>query len=193
MTNAAMIGNIIWATLVLSVLWYLLFDLYRNCCVDRFREEMFKIRNELFDHALSGVFTFDEPAYTLFRTTLNGFIRFGDRINITTAVLMSRSLRNVAPDFPERYAELQATLTLEQDSILRDIRSRMNRVVMLHVLFGSAAFVVLAVFPYILLRVAKHAAGSMFDKIRRSTGIWANRVDSIAFRYGKAKEPYLST
>ena len=66
----------------LAGIWLILFWLYRDYCVDRFRQELFALRDDLFDEAESGLVAFEHPAYGMLRSTMNGFIRFGHRLGL---------------------------------------------------------------------------------------------------------------
>lgn len=68
------------AALMLS-LWYFWFFEYKRYLVDNTRQKLFKIRNELFQSAVDGKIDFDEPLYSMTRTTLNGAIRFTHKIS----------------------------------------------------------------------------------------------------------------
>ena len=61
--------------LVVVLLWQ--WPSYR---LDGFRQEMFSLRDELFDYAYSGKIGFDDPAYRLLRQLMNGFIRYAHRL-----------------------------------------------------------------------------------------------------------------
>lgn len=78
-------------TAIFSTLWIfgciLLVVLFRGLRVDRFRHEMFKLRDEMFLEAAKGLIPFDHPAYTQLRATMNGFIRFAHRLAIWHMVI----------------------------------------------------------------------------------------------------------
>jgi hypothetical protein len=73
---------------------YLLFWRYQPLFLDAFRQDMFGLRDELFDYAAAGKIDFGHPAYVLLRTIMNGSIRFGYHISawqgVLFAVLISR-------------------------------------------------------------------------------------------------------
>lgn len=48
--------------------------------LDGFRQDMFTIRDELFDYAASGNIAFNDPAYKLLRQLMNGYIRYGHQL-----------------------------------------------------------------------------------------------------------------
>lgn len=69
--------------LALTLLLFVLLILRRMYREDRFRQNMFALRDELFDYAMSGAISFDHPAYTILRTSMNGMIRFAHRVTVT--------------------------------------------------------------------------------------------------------------
>lgn len=65
-------------TLILLVL--LLFVLWPDQRIDVFRQQMFALRDELWDFAADGNISFEEPAYALLRQLMNGFIRYAHNL-----------------------------------------------------------------------------------------------------------------
>ncbi len=61
-------------------LTFVLLKLWAEHRLDAFRQEMFAIRDELFDYAAAGNLSFDAPAYRLLRRFMNGFIRYGHQL-----------------------------------------------------------------------------------------------------------------
>jgi len=59
----------------------------RRTRVDRYRESLFTLRDELFDYMWRNGVSFDLPAYRLMRDFLNGAIRFADVTTPLTCVL----------------------------------------------------------------------------------------------------------
>jgi hypothetical protein len=66
--------------LSLIVLVIVVFGLWPAQRMDLFRQQMFAIRDELFDFAAEGNVKFDEPAYLLLRQLMNGFIRYAHNL-----------------------------------------------------------------------------------------------------------------
>jgi hypothetical protein len=60
-------------------LWFLFFWLYRDYRLDAFRQELFLLRDELFEFAMAGKIPFDSKAYGMLRRSINGNIQFGHR------------------------------------------------------------------------------------------------------------------
>lgn len=55
--------------------------------MDIHRQELFKIRNNLFDSAAKGEISFDEDAYGIIRSTLNGSINFLNELSVFRFIL----------------------------------------------------------------------------------------------------------
>src|SRR5271163_2245134 len=76
--------------LVVAFIWVVVvFKLVPYARLDGFRQDMFAIRDELFDYAADGNISFDHPAYTLLREQMNGFIRYGHDLTVFRFVMMS--------------------------------------------------------------------------------------------------------
>jgi hypothetical protein len=82
-----MIGSAIQFALALLFIWIAIFVFWRNYRIDKFRDELFALRNELFDYAAKGGVSFDEPAYGILRNTMNGLLRYAERISFMHTVL----------------------------------------------------------------------------------------------------------
>ena len=55
--------------------------------VDRSRQDMFAVRDQLFDYAASEKIGFDHQAYRLLRQSMNGFIRYAHRLTFFQLLL----------------------------------------------------------------------------------------------------------
>jgi hypothetical protein len=73
---SAICGSLL--SLALGVL--LVFAVWPEQRVDVFRQDMFTLRDELFDFAADGNVSFEEPAYLLLRELMNGFIRYAHNL-----------------------------------------------------------------------------------------------------------------
>ena len=67
----------------LFILWAFVYLCYRDYRLDIFREELFIVRNELFEYAASGALPFDSPAYSLLRNFVNQMIRYAHSLTFT--------------------------------------------------------------------------------------------------------------
>src|SRR5260370_14413210 len=80
MMSYTQFAAVLQSLLCLAFLMPLLLKLWAGARLDSFRQEMFIIRDELFDYAASGRISFNDPAYRLLRQLMNGFIRYGHQL-----------------------------------------------------------------------------------------------------------------
>jgi AcrR family transcriptional regulator len=90
----------IYSAISLILLVWLVFFAYQAYRVDKLRQDLFTIRDELFDAALDGKISVDDQAYKVSRQMMNGMIRFAHRLSIPSlfafAVLMPSSRSTIA-------------------------------------------------------------------------------------------------
>jgi hypothetical protein len=78
--SANELSIVIKSLLTLIVLVFVIFRLWPEQRIDLFRQEMFALRDELFDFAADGKVSFEDPAYKLLRELMNGFIRYAHNL-----------------------------------------------------------------------------------------------------------------
>lgn len=66
---------------------------YKIYLVDKYRQDLFTVRDRLFNFAAEGGIEFDNPAYIMVRTYLNGSIRYAERLSLLK-ILISRASAN---------------------------------------------------------------------------------------------------
>ncbi|HTR38231.1 MAG TPA: hypothetical protein VMH80_20115 [Bryobacteraceae bacterium] len=79
--SAANLTAVSESAVLLAGIGIVLFWFWSSVRLDCFRQEMFAIRDELFDYAASGHIMFNHPAYRLLRQSMNGFIRYGHQLS----------------------------------------------------------------------------------------------------------------
>lgn len=79
------------AILAVTVLFKILPMLRLDC----FRQNIFSVRDELFDYAAAGNISFDDPAYILLRRQMNGMIRYGHQLTLFR-VLVTWVMREIS-------------------------------------------------------------------------------------------------
>lgn len=89
------LANTLQATFVLCVASFIFFKSIPDSRLDSFRQDMFAIRDEMFDFAAQGKISFEDPAYILLRTQMNGLIRYGHQITLFRSVL-SAAIRHIS-------------------------------------------------------------------------------------------------
>ena len=70
------------ALIVIVALLFMQIHFHKKYFVDKLRQDLFRIRDELFQYAARGGIAFDHPAYTMARTYLNGSIRYAERLSL---------------------------------------------------------------------------------------------------------------
>jgi hypothetical protein len=78
--NASELSFIVQSLLTLVVLAIVILSLWPEQRVDLFRQQVFALRDELFDFAADGKISFSDPAYILLRQLMNGFIRYAHNL-----------------------------------------------------------------------------------------------------------------
>lgn len=137
-----------WLTLYLLATWIFFHWFYHDYRVDVFRQKMFGLRDEWFRFAAPGGIEFKNATYGMTRMTLNGFVRFADRFNLVSAILLARRIRRA----PESWRQFEFKLgksidRLDEDAQVkvRSIIHRMHEAVIEHLVLSSLVFWVLVV------------------------------------------------
>jgi hypothetical protein len=115
------LADILQFSLVALSWLFLVFKILPYVRLDGFRQNMFAIRDELFDYAADGNISFDQPAYVMLRRQMNGFIRYGHQLTVfrclTTVAIHKVSGR---PTNTEWYSEWQTALASVEDAQVRE-------------------------------------------------------------------------
>jgi hypothetical protein len=141
----------------LSVLaiWVGFFWLYRDYEIDRYRQRLFELRDELWDYAAEGHVAFDNPAYRLIRIRINGLIRFAHMLSCTWLV-MALVAEKLRPS-PEVIDKIEGEMVGALNSLpaplyerLRDYQKRALFLAIEHTVRTSPFFWV-ALVPFLLV------------------------------------------
>ncbi len=87
------IGPLLLTGLGLLSLWLVAYFGWRPYRIDKVRNELFDLRNDLFLYAAEGGVVFDDPAYRIQRDRLNALIRFAHIITVTRALIFMAAER----------------------------------------------------------------------------------------------------
>jgi hypothetical protein len=165
----------------------LVFWLYRSYRIAKFRQEMFALRDELFDAADAGLLSFDAPAYGMLRSTMNGYIRFGHRLSVLHLLVfwvLSRpaALRSKGESFDVQWASAMESAPSEARQSLSRFRTKMEMLLIKHIVLNSpvlVAMVIPAVAGLVLTSVCVRLATQLFKSP-------LNDFDAAALAYGMA-------
>lgn len=129
---------------------FVLFWLYPDYRDDRLRQDMFILRDRLFDLALDGRIDFNHPAYGLLRSTMNGAIRYAHRLSLSQFILRLIFLNgNDGSDrtFESRFFDLRESLEPSVRNEVTEIWRKMNLLMVEHVILKSPILLITLVVP----------------------------------------------
>jgi hypothetical protein len=100
----------------LGLLVWLVLSLWPGYRLDAFRQDVFGLRDEMWDYAASGKVSFDDPAYRLLRQLMNGFIRYAHHLTFY------RVCMSVASHWIMRSMPLPITWTDKWTKALKEVQ-----------------------------------------------------------------------
>lgn len=173
----------LFALLGLAWIWLWLYEDYR---VDFFRQRMFSLRDELFDEGCRETISLNHPAYRMLRSTMNGFIRFGHKVKLTSFLgyvffLKSddyEALRDVS--FDARWKEATKDLPTDVITKMWDYKIRMNMLVVEHLLFVSPLVLLALIMPVSVVVFMREIIKGILGKISAQIEC----IDSAALTIG---------
>ncbi len=137
----AQLGSLLHLGFGVTLLWLLVYVGVRPYRIDRVRNELFAIRNQLFLFAARGGISFDDPAYTLLANRINAVIRFAHTITFTQLILYSVNEKlTPTPGLVEqerKFAAAIADLPEGAKATFTAIHQRSTQTIALHMIFGS--------------------------------------------------------
>ena len=145
--TTAELATILESTSAVAILLVLTCKLFPQQRCDLFRQEMFGLRDDLFDYAKAGKISFNHPAYRLLRQSLNGNIRYAHRLTFFR-ICVTTLLWNILSQKPDlRWAHgWEIALKCLPDDVRADMQSfhsvALNLVVK-RVITGSPALMLL--------------------------------------------------
>ena len=160
--NELQIASILQFSVVLVLWLILIFKILPTYRVDSFRQKMFSVRDEMFDFAADGNISFDDPAYILLRTQMNGLIRYGHQLTVFRT-LMTKAINlasGEAPNMSWNEAWESSLTTTRNENVrakMREFHERSMMIAVKHLIVGSP-FLWLAIFLAMVALVAHGAA-----------------------------------
>lgn len=88
--NLLLITLVITAVAMVMLAWYVVFIEYPRSAIDATRNQLFDIRDRLFELARSGTISFDNRGYKAARELLNGMIRYAHDVSAIHLLFASR-------------------------------------------------------------------------------------------------------
>jgi hypothetical protein len=152
------IARVLQSVVLIVSLLFIFFRYWAEARLDAFRQEMFIIRDELFDYAAAGHIGFDDPAYRLLRRSMNGFIRYAHQLSFFRLCITAIELK-LAGRNPETWSDnwLNALKRVTPDvrNKLEELHDHAMNTVATRLLFGSPVLLALVIFslPILALRL----------------------------------------
>jgi len=128
--NAQVLAIVFQSATALIAIFVLLLWLWATARLDRFRQEMFAIRDELFDYGASGKIRFNDPAYRLLRQLMNGFIRYAHQLTFFRVCMMSLMWMTLEDKPRLEWSEKwnKAVKDIKDEEVRKDLTEFHNRV-----------------------------------------------------------------
>ena len=141
---------------VLLILLIVVFFWFWPCVrLDSFRQNMFGLRDEVFDYAASGRISFDHPAYRLLRQSMNGFIRHAHRLTVFQIVMntLAWKMAGETPTYDWTTRWNAALASIKDRAVMADLIKFHERETMLvseRVVLGSPLLVAILMIGFTL-------------------------------------------
>ena len=168
----------------IAALMFLVFVLYNSYREDVLRQELFEIRDRLFDDARAGRISFDSKAYRAARTVLNGLLRFAHRVSLARFLVALNLLK--PSDLARSESMLESAMASssgeDRELCMRYIM-KANLAVATHLMRSPFFLVVLLPFAsYVFARMGINLAAQVVKHLR---GRFAD-LDRVAYSEGCA-------
>lgn len=170
----------------ITILVVFLFKLYPDYRDDKFRQDMFTLRDELFDRAATGQLDFNHPIYGMLRRTMNGSIQYAHRMSLfdfLVRMVFVYDDETIGKAYNKRFEEAQETLNDMQRKLVIDIRTRMNFILLDHLIFKSVFLLVTIIVPVAYYLFARY----QMERLLQFLGGLLNRLDSAALNIGRQR------
>ncbi len=99
--------------LLFILIFWAWFVLWKDLFVDEYRQQLFEVRDELFNMAFRGELPFDSEGYLSLRELLNGTIRFAHVMSPFTLIILHVYREKILPDTEDEYADPRIKSDLE--------------------------------------------------------------------------------
>ena len=149
--------------------------------LDEFRQAVFIVRDELFDFALAGRVSFEDPAYRLLRQSMNGFIRYAHQLTFfrLMCTLLTWKARGEQPalTWAARWETALQNTNPETAKELKQFHSRALALVVKRLVTGSpvlmlalGAMILVAIFQTQWVGIKQVVMGAAAETVNRIIG-----------------------
>jgi len=167
--------------------WYVV--MYKRTRADRLREDLFTIRDELFDYMWQHGLSYDLPAYQQMRDLLNGGIRFSEQLNLIPVLLVAYLVHRVRPhkefSLPKAIKEIDDPETRGYfEEVYYKVGSRLYRRVLLEGLYWP-------LFKPVQLALRLNVLRHIRESVQERPQVQA--INDELTRWGRTKSPEART
>jgi hypothetical protein len=161
-----------------------LMNLYNAYRVDRLRDDLFAVRDRLFDEARAGRISFDSPAYRSVRAMCNGLIRFGHTTSLSEFIAFKVLIpRTVAEEGHRAFAKIQDEWPAADRALVQKYIREANICVLRHL--ARSPFVKITVLPPLAFVLMTRMGVDIVALALRRLSKPLESLDSYAMREGK--------
>ncbi len=161
------------ASLASVILLLIVLRLFADLRLDAFRQDMFALRDEVFDFAMNGNIGFSHPSYRLLRKSMNGFIRYAHNLTFYRLMITMLQWRLLSREPEIKWAEewdhaLESIADNRVRETMKEFHDRSFELVAKRVVLGSPILVTVMVCTIIrhgLSSLTKAVAGSLSEFI----------------------------
>lgn len=165
------LSSLVSITLLLIIMLFV----YEQHRIDRLRNDLFALRDCLFDEAISGEIDFDSPAYGATRKMINGMVRFAHRLNLIQFMVFKLLMPSRVEKYAAEKIDNAFQASSEADRVLtRKYIDRANLLVIRH-LATSPFFLATVFLPIVLMILARTGLDTGRIALRR----FRNQVGSL--------------
>ncbi|MDA3919647.1 MAG: hypothetical protein PF501_03020 [Salinisphaera sp.] len=158
-----------------------LFWLYPHYRIEEFRQRVFELRQKMFREAAAGRIDFNDPAYGMLRTTMNGMLGYAHELSVWVLLFeATQGPKETGGDYRAAWEKNVSCLEARQQKIIRRLRSEMDFetlrfLIMRSVVLSTGAALIRALshVRHLNRKFSPHAAG------------WFNTIDSTAYSMGR--------
>ena len=175
----------IWTILGLAVIWWMFVCLWQRFCLDRLRENLFELRDRLFDLGDEGKVKFENRAYTHLRTLINNSIRHGHThsflgtLFLLVSLWKNRYFNKTSNDLENGWKASLAVQDPEVAEQLKELKLEYHKIILTHYMSTSALFWVVSLgLGFVLLFLMLHTKAS--DTLERWFNGFGRRIDAVS-------------
>lgn len=188
------VNEIVIVSFGLVAIWYLYFWLYKDYAIDCFRQNVFELRDKLFDEASMGLVDFNHPAYCLLRRTMNGTIRYSHKISFVQMVFVSflfkkQELESHNVSFEKKFENAISNLEDEAKERLSEYRKELINITFHHIIRESpiAFFFIVLILIFLSIPIGLTAAccSKIVSTIKSFYYSGVDSMESTALAVGK--------